>query len=111
LARKKFDILTPKRRRAMMRKRFSDEEIKRIIEYFKNGASVWEVTEKIYNFKFDHSDRKTWIFYQKVNNIRHKYKLAPIKLDLSMETRIELNKFVQKYGETKLMQLIRSNQK
>jgi len=37
------------------------------------GKTLWQITEEIYNFEFDHNDKKTWLFYQKVNNIRRKH--------------------------------------
>jgi len=111
LAGKKFDVLTPKLRREMMKKRFSENEIKRIIDYYKRGLTVWQVTEEIYGFKFDHSDRRTWIFYQKVNNVRHRYGLAPVTLNLTPDGRTALKKFIERHGEQKLIALIRANTK
>jgi len=41
-----------------------------VLKLLKSGMTVWEVTEKLYNTQFDHSDKKTWKFYSKVNSIR-----------------------------------------
>jgi len=94
----------------MMKRRFNDDDIKRIVEHLKQGATVWQTTEWFYDFRFDHSDKKTWIFYQKINNIRRKFGLTPIKLNLSIEAQKAIDGFVKKHGEAKLVRLIQTNQ-
>jgi len=53
----------------MMKVKLDEETVLAEID---NGLTLWQITEKLYDFDFDHNDKKTWLFYQKVNNIRRK---------------------------------------
>lgn len=46
-----------------------------VITLLKSGMTTWDVTEKVYDTEFDHSDKKTWKFYSKVNSIRKRHGL------------------------------------
>ena|SRR3972149_3482257 len=63
----KIPAITEKDRKALMEIKIDKEQAKKLLD---SGVSVWDVTEKLYGRQFDHSDRKTWVFYQKVNTIR-----------------------------------------
>jgi len=55
-----------------------DEE--QVVSLLKAGKTIWETAEEVYGVEFDHSDRKTWLFYSKINAIRKKHELpAPKK--------------------------------
>jgi hypothetical protein len=60
--------LTVEIRESLMKIKLDKEQVLKLL---KDNNSIWTVTEMVYNRKFDHNDRRTWIFYQKVNNIRH----------------------------------------
>ena len=75
----KSEKFTEKLRKELMKKKLDATQV---LELLKKGLSLWDVTEAVYGQKFDHGNKKTWIFYQKVNNIRHAAKLPndPIKI-------------------------------
>jgi len=89
--------LGKKERRKLMKIKLNKEKVK---ELFNKGLSIWEVTEEIYGRKFDHSDSKgTWIFYQKVNNIRKTQNIPNLNTSYSNKLKMALNVFIQKHTE------------
>jgi len=78
----------------------------KVKELFGKGLSIWEVCESVYNFKFQHSNRKTWIFYQKVNNIRHSSGIQTHQIKISPLTTLSINTFLEKHTEEELRSLL-----
>ena len=79
---------------------------KRVNELLGKGLSLWQVTEAIYNRRFDHGNKKTWLFYQKVNNIRHKLKLPNAPVKFSPLTTVALKTYMENHTEQELRGLL-----
>ena len=60
--------LTAADRKDLMKKEISVEQV---VELSKAGLKRWPITEKVYDRVFDHADRSTWTFYQKVGAIQN----------------------------------------
>lgn len=89
--------LGEKERRKLMKIKLNKKIVK---ELFAKGLTIWQVTEEIYSRIFDHSDSKgTWIFYQKVNNIRKSEKIPDLHKAYSNKLLMALNVFIQKHNE------------
>lgn len=100
----KIKKLGEKERRKLMKIKLGKKEVKAL---FEKGLTIWEVTEEIYSRKFDHSDSKaTWIFYQKVNNIRKSEKIGDLHIAHSNKLKIALNTFIQKHSEEKTIDFL-----
>ena len=94
---------TEKVRKELLKVKVSAEKVKKLLA---KGLSLWEVTETIYGRKFDHSNRKTWVFYQKVNNSRHQLGIATSTVKISPLTTIAINTFLEKHTEQELRELL-----
>ena len=66
--------LTDEEREQLKKIKLNEDEVAELLK----TMPIWDVAEKVYGREFDHSDRRTWIFYQKVNRIRHKRGLPRI---------------------------------
>ena len=93
-------------RQKMLAKKLTDNEKSDAITLLKHGYSVWDVTEIIHNFPFEHNDKKTWVFYARINSLRHKAGLNPVKLEVTPETTRIISEFVKRFGEAKLKTLL-----
>lgn len=111
MPKKETKVLTPELRQEFLQKRITDGDIPDILDKLKKGATIWEITEDFWNFPFDHNDRRTWIFYQRVNQIRHQYRVPTVKLSVSLETKLAVNQFIAQYGEKPLVKLLKTNLK
>lgn len=98
--------LTVPVRQKLIAKKLTDNEKADAIEMLKAGYTVWDVTEIIHNFPFEHNDKKTWVFYARINSLRHKCGLNPVKLEVTPETTRIISEFVKKFGEAKLKTLL-----
>jgi hypothetical protein len=47
-----------------------------VASHIQKGLSLWDTTEAVYEEKFDHKDRDTWNYYQKIRYIKEKYRLS-----------------------------------
>lgn len=98
--------LTKADRQKLLKKPLLESEIKSL---FKKGLSIWAVTEAYYGRKFDHrrSARKlTWIFYQKINNVRHKLNINSNKVTVQPMTQVAIATYLEKHTEEELRGLL-----
>jgi len=98
--------LTPKVRKKLLAKKITPDAAKNITQWLKDGLTIWECTEKYWEFPFEHNDRKTWIFYSRINNLRHKENIPTGTLSVSPEAKLQINRFVSLYGEKKLITIL-----
>jgi len=99
-------VLTPKMRQKMLAQKLTDVQKADAIKLLKHGYTVWETTEIIHGFPFEHNDKKTWVFYARINSLRHKCGLNPVKLEVTPETTRIISEFVKRFGEAKLKTLL-----
>jgi hypothetical protein len=98
--------LTKSDRKKLLKKPLIESDIKAL---FAKGLSIWEVTEAYYGRTFDHrrSARKmTWIFYQKINNVKHKLGLKKSQVNIAPLTKVAISTFLQKHTEAELRALL-----
>ena len=98
--------MTDKQRNKFRKVKLDEKQVK---ELFAGGLGIWDVTETVYEFEFDHSDRKTWLFYQKVNNIRKKLEIPNLNRAYDPMTRFAINSYIQNHSEPDLVELLRTN--
>lgn len=90
-------------RKELLKVKVDAEKVKELLA---KGLSLWDVTETLYNRKFEHSNRKTWIFYQKVNNIRHNLSLPNSPVKFSPLTTIAISTYLQNHTEEELRSVL-----
>jgi len=81
-------------------------DVEKVKELLGKGLSLWDATEAIYGRTFEHSNRKTWIFYQKVNNIRHNLSLPNAPMKFSPLTTIAVTSYLQTHTEEELRSIL-----
>jgi len=98
--------MTQKQRNKFRKVKLDETKVK---ELFAGGLSIWDVTTTVYGFEFDHADRRTWLFYQKVNNIRKKLEIPNPNSTYDPMTRFAINSYIQNHSEAELVELLRTN--
>lgn len=98
--------LTPEMRQKLIAKKLTDSQKQDAIKLLTMGYSVWDVAKLIHEFNFQRNDKRTWVFYARINSLRHKYNLTPVKLQIAPQTTQIINQFVKKFGEEKLRTIL-----
>lgn len=100
---------TPKLRTKLATKKITKSAAKKMVEKRKAGATIWELAEEYWGYPFKHGDRTTWLFYSRVNGLLHKENVPEVKLSIPLDAKLEVNRFVSKFGVQKLITLLRTN--
>ena len=81
----------------------NDSDVKRM---FEAGMTPWQITEKVFGFPFDHNDRRTWMFYRRITNIRDEKKIKTQALQISNDTRLAVYEYIKRHSESELQKLL-----
>lgn len=109
----KLNLPTKEQRKKILEKykKFSDADKAQIKKLFESGLTIWEVTEKFFGMKLEHSRKYkniTWIFYQKINAVRHELNLTGKKpLVKNPTTTFAINTAIQKLGESRVQEILK----
>lgn len=77
---------------------------------FDKGLNIWEVTEQYYGFAFEHGDRQTWLFYQKINNERKRQNLGRNVVHLEPVTAQLVKNYLKDHKPDELITLLSKKQ-
>jgi len=99
--------LTEKERKRLRKIKIDPVKIKAL---FDKGYSIWQVTELYYNFPFEHSDKRTWLFYQKINNERKRQKLGRNVIHLEPLVTQHIKNYLKTHTPDQLIELLAKSQ-
>ena len=103
---KKHPLFLNKADRAkLMAKKIHPVDVK---DLFEKGLSIWQVTEEYFERKFDHADRRTWIFYQKINNSRKAQNLGRNVVHLTPLTANVIQQFLADHSADELIERLKA---